>query len=346
MHKGDKQLLTFTVIPDRARQGSVYKPALGLKACEKLGLIKLVWNVEIVAELKYESIMEEFAYNFKGLDCLPGLLKVHVDPTAPSVQHACRKIPFKIRDKVKAELQRMEKLGVIQRQEEPTYWVGSLTYTTKKNGDIRICLDPRSLNKAIKREHCKMRSREEIMAEFAEAKFFSKLDASTGFWQIKLDPESSKLTCFNSPFGRYVYRRLPFGLNMAPEAYHMKIHQLFESVEGVNTMMDDIIVWGSTRKEHDACLRKVFEIMPRNNLKLNKSKCEFGVRKLIFMGDLTTDKGIMSDPSKISAITNMPRPQNKTELQRFIGMTNYSATFVPELSSQNCPFERPTRPEE
>ena len=240
----------------------------------------------------------------------------------------------------------MEKLGVIQRQEEPTYWVGSLTYTTKKNGDIRICLDPRSLNKAIKREHCKMRSREEIMAEFAEVKFFSKLDASTGFWQIKLDPESSKLTFFNSPFGRYVYRRLPFGLNMAPEAYHMKIHQLFQSVEEVNTMMDDIIVWGSTRKEHDACLRKVFEIMPRNNLKLNKSKCEFGVRKLIFMGDLTTDKGIMSDPSKISAITNMPRPQNKTELQRFIGMTNYSAKFVPELSSQNCPFERPTRPEE
>ena len=136
VHKGDKQLLTFTVIPDRVRQGSVYKPGLGLKACEKLGVIMLVWNVEVVAELKYESIMEEFGHNFKGLGCLPGLLKVHVEPTVPSVQHACRRIPFKIRDKVKAELQRMEKLGVIQRQEEPTDWVSSLTYTTKKNGDI------------------------------------------------------------------------------------------------------------------------------------------------------------------------------------------------------------------
>ena len=115
-----------------------------------------------------------------------------------------------------------KKLGVIQRQREPTDWLSSLTYTTKKNGDIRICLDPRSLNKAIKREHCKLPSRKKIMAEFAGAKFFSKLDASIGFWQIKLDPESSKLTCFNSPFGRYVYRRLPFGLNMAPSRYVTK----------------------------------------------------------------------------------------------------------------------------
>ena len=89
------------------------------------------------------------------------------------------------------------------------------------------------------------------MTEFAKAKFFIKLlDASTEFWQIKLDPESSKLSCFNSPFGRFIYHRLPFGLNMAPEAYHMKTHQLFESVEGVNTMMDDIIVWGSTSKNN------------------------------------------------------------------------------------------------
>ncbi len=101
--------------------------------------------------------------------------------TVAPVVHACRKVPFALREKLKEELARMEKLDVIKRIDEPTDWVSSLVIVLKKNGSLRICLDPRDLNRAIKREHFKLPTREEIMSQFAGAKWFSKLDASSGF---------------------------------------------------------------------------------------------------------------------------------------------------------------------
>lgn len=97
----------------------------------------------------------------------------------------------------------MEKLGVIAKTEEPTDWVSSLHIIEKKNGQLRICLDPRDLNKAIKRENFKLPTREEIMSQFAGAKWFSKLDASSWFWQMKLDEVSSRLCIFNTCKGRF-----------------------------------------------------------------------------------------------------------------------------------------------
>jgi len=142
-HKSKKQEMSFIIVPNQTRQGLKFRPVLGLKACESLGLIKLVWNVnlednmskdDLSQEMSQESVMDEFSHVFTGLGCLPDTHTIHVDPSVPPVQHACRKIPFKLRDKVKAELQRMESLGVIVKQEEPADWVSNLETVKKKNG--------------------------------------------------------------------------------------------------------------------------------------------------------------------------------------------------------------------
>ena len=112
----------------------------------------------------------------------------------PPVVHPCRKVPFALHDKLKQKLDRMEKADLICKVEEPTTWVSSIVLPIKKNGALRVCLDPRNLNKAIKREHFKLPSREEVMSQFKDAKYFSKLDASSGFWQMKLDKTSSMYT--------------------------------------------------------------------------------------------------------------------------------------------------------
>lgn len=125
--------------------------------------------------------MEEYKDVFEGLGCLPGEHKIHVDETVAPVVHACRKVPFARREKLKEELARVEKLKVIQKVDEWTDWVTSLVVMQKKNGTLRKCLDPKDLNKAIKREHFKLPTRDEIMSQFAGAKWFSKLDASSGF---------------------------------------------------------------------------------------------------------------------------------------------------------------------
>ena len=201
------------------------------------------------------------------------------------VVHPSRKVPFALHDQVKTELERMERLGVITPTDRPTDWVNSMVVVKKRNGAIRLCLDPWDLNRAVKREHFKMPICEEIMAQFAGAKYFSKLDAAQGFWQLELDKPSSYLCTFNMPFGRYRYLCLPFGISSAPGVYYKTIHQLFEGIEGVSTIVDDLIVYGATKSDHDRSLVKTFGSARQPNLKLNKTKCEVGVKELIFIGD-------------------------------------------------------------
>lgn len=316
-------------------QGNV-KPIIGAKTCEEIGLIKRIEG--LTKSNKYTVNKQECESLFQGLGCLPGEYSIEVDTTMRPVVHPCRKIPFPVRDKLKTELRRMEELKVIAKVEEATDWVSSIVTVTKKNGDLRVCLDPRDLNRAIKRQHFKLPTREEIMSKFAGATIFSKLDASQGFWQIKLDEKSSKLTTFITPFGRYRFLRLPFGLSSAPEVYQKTLARLFEGVNNVDTSMDDIIIYARDVKEHDETLNKVLDSCQQNGLKLNKAKCLFGVNELTFLGDLLTDKGIKPDAAKISAINNMKTPANKKDLKRFMGMVNYLAKWIPDMSVKSTPL--------
>ena len=101
-----------------------------------------------------------------------------------------------------------------------------------------------------------MKTIEEVVAEMPNAKVFTKLDATSGFWQLKLTEESSKLTTFNTPFGRYRFRRAPFGIKSIPEIYQKCMVEMLEDVPGVEVIVDDILVWGSTIQEHDERLTR------------------------------------------------------------------------------------------
>ena len=245
-HKGRTLRTLFVISPSNV------KPSLGRRTSENLGLIKRVFVVEKETTTSDEQqFFEKYSDCFKGLGCLPNVVNIELVADAVPVVEHCRKVPFALYDKFKGELERMENLGVIRKVEKPTEWVNSFVLVTKPNGKLRVCLDPRSLNDAIKREHFKLPTREEIAAKFADGKVFSKLDASTGFWQMRLNEKSSEMCTFNTPFGRYQYLRLPFGISSAPEIYYRVIHTLFAHLEGVDTSMDDIIVWGSNKEEHD-----------------------------------------------------------------------------------------------
>lgn len=87
---------------------------------------------------------------------------------------------------------------------------------------VRICLDPRDLNKSIKRENYPMKTVESVSAQIKDAKVYSVLDASSGYWQVKLSKDCQHYTTFNTPFGRYKFLRLPFGISSSPEVTHLK----------------------------------------------------------------------------------------------------------------------------
>lgn len=204
----------------------------------------------------------------------------------------------------------MERLNVIERIHEPTDWVNSMVTVVKPNGKLRICIDPRDLNKAIKREHYPMRTIEEIVARIPNAKVFSVLDASSGFWQVKLDCESAKLCTFNTPFGRYMFTRLPFGISSAQDVFQSVMSEMFEDIDGVEVIVDDLLIWGESEEQHDSRLEKVLQRAEQRNLKLNKDKSQIKCKEISYVGHIVGKDGLKPDPKKIEAIVNMDAPKN------------------------------------
>ena len=166
--------------------------------------------------------------------------------------------------------------------------MNSITCVKKPNGELRVCLDPKDINENIKREHYQIPKREEITSEMAGARYFSKLDASHGFWQLKLDSMSSKYCTFNTPLGRYSFLRLPFGIKSAPEIFPRVMESIIEGLEGTHVYIDDLIVWGSTLAQHNERLLNLLKRIPLSGLKLKESKCQFGVTEIQTWGTRVT----------------------------------------------------------
>ena len=233
-----------------------------------------------------------------------------------------RKIPLALKSKLKEELQRMIKLDIIEPVEKPTDWVNALVIVSKLNCKMRICLDPRPLNKAIKRQHHELPTAEEIISEMSGAQFFTKLDASNGYWQIKVVNENAALLTFGTPFGRYHFKRLPFGIYSASEVFQVEVANIIAGIEGCANSQDDIIFLGASKEEHDQRLRACLTRIRESGLKLNQSKCIFASKSLTFFGHTVSADGLKPDPTKINAIIDMPIPKSKADLQRFLGMIN------------------------
>ena len=151
--------------------------------------------------LGIDDLRRRYPSRFEGIGCFPGEVRLFIDPEVPPHIDPPRKTPIALRDKIKDELSRMEQIGVIRKVQEPTELVSSLAYSIKKDGSIRICLDLKHLNNALKRPHHKTPTLEEINHRFNGAKYFSKLDARSGYWSVKLHPDSQILTTFQTPFG-------------------------------------------------------------------------------------------------------------------------------------------------
>ena len=146
-----------------------------------------------------------------------------------------------------------------------------MVFVKKKNTkDIRFCIDPRDLNEALQRQHYPMRTIEEVVSRIPNAKY-SVLDASSGFWQVPLDQESSLKTTFNTPHGRYRFLRLPFGINSAPEVFQKAMDNLFSDCP-CEIIVDDLLIWGATEEEDDQNLLRVLQKACEVNLKLKLKK--------------------------------------------------------------------------
>ncbi|XP_029701916.1 uncharacterized protein K02A2.6-like [Takifugu rubripes] len=309
-------------------------PLLGLPAIEALQLAYTVDSIKEQIDIKrlYPKV-------FTGLGCLRGMYKIKLSKDAkPYALSLPRRVPIPLLGKVKEELQRMVTLGVIAPIDEPTEWCAGIVVVLKPNGTIRICVDLTHLNDYVCRERLILPAVDETLAKLSGATLFSKLDATAGFWQVPLHPESVPLTTFITPFGRYCFHRLPFGISSAPEHFQKRLSQMLTGLEGTVCHADDILVFGTSREQHDHRLSKVLERLQQEGLTLNKDKCEFAVDRVKFLGHIVSAQGLEPDPSKIKAITDMPTPTDIAGVRRYLGMVNYVGKFSPRIAELSQPI--------
>ena len=254
------------------------------------------------------------------------------DRTVTPQVHPNRKYAIHRKLAIKQELSKMENMGVIAKITEQIDWVSSLTFTEKRGGGLRVCLDPKDMNHALKRPIHKTPTLEEITHHLAGATFFSKMDSKNGYCSVHLDDESSKLTTFHTPFGRYHFLWLPFGLVVSQDVFQQRMDVILEQCPGCIGIADDIAVYGRDTEEHDRNLMNLMHVAETQGFVFNSQKCVVRTKEIPFFGMIYSADGVRPDPAWIKAIQSLPVPENKTELQEFLGIATCIETFVPRLS--------------
>ena len=222
--------------------------------------------------------------------------------------------------------------------QHPGSYVAMVVIPKRNSETVRICVDFRPLNECVLREVHPLPKVEETLAQLSGATVFSKVDANCGFWQIPLAKHSRPYTTFITPFGRYCFNKLPFGISSAPEHFQKQMNNILRGMAGVLCHMDDVLIFGSTQEEHDNRLHKVLQKLQSHGVTLNKQKCEFSRKRLTFLGHTIDENGISPDPQKTNAILEMEKPKSPTEVRRFLGMVNQLSKFTPNVASLTKPL--------
>lgn len=230
-------------------------------------------------------------------------------------------------------MDKLVRLKIIKKVDFPTEWCSPIVVVSKKDSDnIRLCCDYTKLNYSVKRANFPISKVGVTLSSLKGAKIFSKLDAQSGFYQIKLNKKSQPLTTFITPFGRYMFTRLPFGINCAPDYFSQTFSDLFHDLQNVIVYVDDILISANSVAEHNRIIAEVLKRLRNAGFTLNKGKCVFGVKQIEFLGHLISEKGIDVLPSRTSAITNFPTPESKESLMQLLGSLNYVSKYLPNKS--------------
>ena len=337
---------------------------LGNHTAQELGLISLhlnkigtstnfrkqnnITNTHPVKDKIIQNLLSKHQRVFEGTGKLQNRqVELIVDRSVKPVVQRQRRIPFHLRAKVDSELERLEAEDIIEKvpDTEETPWISPVVIVPKKEDKIRLCVDMRAANKAIKRVCHPIPTVRDISMDLNGAKFFSKLDMSQAYHQLELAPSSRNITTFITHAGLYRFKRLNYGTNSAAEIFQNTLQQVLHGINGVRNIADDILIYGTTYEEHNKALKECLQRLELHGLTLNLDKCRFLKNHLEFFGLLFSHDGVRPDPKKISAFYNTTIPTTVGEVRSLLGMANYSSQFIPNFATITEPLRRLTHKE-
>ena len=301
-------------------------------------------NVAKLSSLLAE-LMTEFADVFPA-DLPPGLpsVKDHMPfnitlvPSASPVSRPIYRLSPLELNELRTQLKDLLAKGFIRHSTSP--WGAPVLFVAKKDGTLRFVIDYRALNKLTVKNAYPLPRIDDLLDQLQGAKFFSKLDLRSGYWQIPVASDSAPLTAFRTRYGHFEWLVMPFGLTNAPAAFMDQMHRLFSDLldQFVVVFLDDILVFSKTAEEHQAHLREVLSRLRSAKFYAKLSKCDLWKTQVHFLGHVVTSSGIQVEETKVQAIRNWPPPHDVSSLRSFLGLASFYRRFVPGFAHLAAPL--------
>nr|CAN71493.1 hypothetical protein VITISV_011662 [Vitis vinifera] len=265
--------------------------------------------------------------------------RLNIFPTARPVRPKIRGFHPDRQKVIRNEINKLLEVGFIREVSYPD-WLANVVVVPKKEGKWRVYVDYTNLNNACPKDSFPLPRIDQIVDSTAEQGMLSFLDAFSGYHQILMSPVDEEKTAFITPHGLYCYKVMSFGLKNAGVMYQRLMTKIFKPLIGhtVEVYIDDIVVKSKIRKEHVLHLQEVFHLLRKYDMKLNPSKCAFGVSAGKFLGFMVSQRGIEVSPDQVKAVMETPPPRNKKKLQRLTGKFVALGRFIARFTDELRPF--------
>jgi hypothetical protein len=213
-------------------------------------------------------------------------------------------------------------------------WVANLVPVRKKNREIRLCVDFRNLNRSSLKDNYPLPKMDHVLERVVGANRMSMIDGFSGYNQIAMNEQDREKTAFTTPWGTFMYDKMPFGLMNAGATFQraMDIAFIGERDKFVVIYLDDLTVFSKTDEEHLVHLKQTFEKCRRYGLSLNPKKSHFAMQEGKLLGHIVFKDGIKIDPKRVEAIQTIRIPRNVKEIQAFLGTINFLRRFIPNFA--------------
>jgi len=252
---------------------------------------------------------------------------------ASPIQFGPRRLSYIDKENISKIIDNLQKNKIIRPSNSE--YASPIVLTRKKNGEIRMCIDFRALNKIMVRDNYPLPLIEDQLDMLRDKKFFSKLDLKDGFYHVAMAPDSIKYTSFITPLGQFEFTRMPFGLKIGPQRFQRFINEVMsDAVKSGNVVvyMDDILIANDTLEAHFNTLKIIFTILVENKLELRLEKCLFLVTEIEYLGYIVTREGIRPTDSGVAAVRNFPEPKTIKEVHSFVGLASYFRKFIEKFA--------------